>query len=384
MNKVFIIFFTAFFASFYAQVSVQKNPYEGMYTDDQKAINEVWNKYLNSFQEGNEGDCSLWKKDKYLTEGRCNALSSQGYYNPSLFKLSFKNQVISIESVNSEQYKIVSQFYTINDGALQPFAITNVMAEKNNNMFLLSDYLTYATKDWKSHKIGRINYHYRTGYILNEEKAKQANVTIENLDKLFKLTIPNDIQYFLADNCRQVYTISGFDFAPSMNNVADCAFFDSKNNIIYTTVRNGENHKHELIHRINIQYPYAHYLLLSGLSIYSSQKNTHIGYSYSELFTKFNNYYNEHKNIKPALIDTPSFDKNISIDYLMGAIVIDAILEKGGIDLLIKSLDAIETDEDIYNFLEKNYKVKKEQIGDWILLRAQKMSGKDFKFKINM
>ena len=384
MNKFFFIFFTVFFASLYAQVSVQKNPYEGMYTDDQKVINEIWNKYLNSFNEGGEGDCSLWKKNKYLSDNKCNVLSSQGYYNPSLFKLSFKNQVISIEPVTADQYKIVSQFYTINDGVLQPFAITNVMAEKNNNMFLLSDYLTYTTKDWKSHKIGRINYHYQTGYILNEEKAKQANATIGNIDKIFKLDISNDIQYFLADNCRQVYTISGFDFAPSMNNVSDCAFFDSKNNIIYTTIRNGENHKHELIHRINIQYPHAHYLLLSGLSIYSNQKNTHIGYSYSELFTKFNDYYNEHKTVKPVLIDAEPFDKKISIDYLIGAIVIDAILEKGGIDLLLKSLDTLETDEDLYNFLEKSYSVKKDQVGDWILLRAKKMTEKDFKFKINM
>jgi hypothetical protein len=46
-------------------------------------------------------------------------------------------------------------------------------------MFLLSDYLTYTTKDWKSHKIGRINYHYQTGYILNEEKANRLMQQLE-------------------------------------------------------------------------------------------------------------------------------------------------------------------------------------------------------------
>jgi hypothetical protein len=30
---------------------VYKNPYEGMYTDDQKVINEIWNKYLNSLMK---------------------------------------------------------------------------------------------------------------------------------------------------------------------------------------------------------------------------------------------------------------------------------------------------------------------------------------------
>jgi hypothetical protein len=63
--------------------------------------------------------------------------------------------------------------------------------------------------------------------------------------------------------------------------------------------------------------------------------------------------------VKPVLIDAEPFDKKISIDYLIGAIVIDAILEKGGIDLLLKSLDTLETDEDLYNFLEKAIALKR-------------------------
>lgn len=382
MNKILVFSLTLLYINlFFGQVKFQKSPYESMYNSDQIKIHKLWKEYLESINNKSSGDCSLWENSNNTFGNNCNLLISQGFFNPSLFNLGFTNQILSILRVDESTYNIFSIFYN-NNNTFEPFAITNVLAKRQKANFLLKDYLSFSTKEWKIRKVGRIIYHFPKDYNFNISNAKKANVTLNNIDNLFDIGSGNYIHYFIASNCNDVTSIVGFEYIPTQNSLLkNCAFYDEINSIIYTTRENGENHKHELIHRINIKYPNAHYLLTTGLSIYSSQRNVHIGFDFGELFKRFVNFYSNN-NESPSLFKQSNIGDNIVTEYLVGAILIDAILETGNIEGLREALNNLRSKDDIYNYLRTNFNVNENSEGNWLLERAKKLANENYKFKI--
>ena len=163
-----------------------------------------------------------------------------------------------------------------------------------------------------------------------------------------------------------------------------CGFYNTDNDFLYTNSFEGENYAHEIMHIINEKYNNSLYIILSGLAIYNNQKRVHLGYSFFELFNKFNDYLTKHNPSNIDLIKGIKFHNSIQTYYLMGAIIVDILLDSGGLDLLKKSMQETKTDEELLNFLYKNTDIKQENINLIIKSKVKELSSKNFKFKINL
>lgn len=132
-------------------------------------------------------------------------------------------------------------------------------------------------------------------------------------------------------------------------------FFDSFNNIVYTTEDAGEFHRHELIHLLNSVYPNAHPILLSGLSVYTNSSNSHLGEPLLYHFKKLEKRIKLNSTLNLADWDNIHHeDLESEPYYIIGALLVDCIVEKGGVNLLKESLAYGSRNEDVYHFLKIN------------------------------
>ena len=376
--KVLIFIFFLLFAKLSSQIEIVESNYASLYTDEQNKIYSLWKNYLKSWNNNKNEKCLFWKNDDY-----CDLLSTEGFFNPSLYELGFSNQVIDISRIDNKSYNISSLFYWIGENKdLNTMAITNVIAERQaDNSFLLSNFLTNNGEKFLIYKQEDIIYHYPQDFFFYKQNAKSAVIFLKKLRLLFNLP-QKTVNYYIFKNCQDVFKNKGFYFAPGMSRNENCAFFDSHNNIIYTTQNYGEAHYHELIHSINEKYPNAHYLLLSGLAIYHNDDNVLFLNNYNDLFMSLNRYI-LHNNIKSIdIFNFPTFDSSITGDYMSGAILIDVILQNGGIELLKEALKEIKTDDDVNNFINKKLKLSSKEYNDLSLKKIKEMSNLDFKTKL--
>ena len=175
-----------------SQIKITNSDYEISFNSDQKKIYNLWTSYLEVWNvQDKQKLCSFWKNE-------CDLLSSEGFFNPSLYELGFENQVLKIEKIEEEKFKISSIFYWVDENYhFKPMAIVNVIAIKNGKgEFLLDNYLTYSTKGWKSRNVGNINYHFSKQNKFNYSDAKKANLFLNNLKERFNLNNLNRILYF--------------------------------------------------------------------------------------------------------------------------------------------------------------------------------------------
>lgn len=358
-----------------SQIKIANSDYEFFFNSDQKKIYNLWTSYLEAWNvQDKQKLCSLWKNE-------CDLLSSEGFFNPSLYELGFENQVLKIEKIDEEKFKISSIFYWVDENYhFKPMAIVNVIAIKNGKgEFLLDNYLTYSTKGWKSRNVGNINYHFSKQNKFNYSDAKKANLFLNNLKERFNL---NNLktEYYIFENCQELNLYRGFSFFPVNNE--HCAFFDSKNKIVYTTKFYGEFHHHELIHHLNSKFESAHYLLLSGISIYHSGKNVLSSYSLQELFSKLEQHILEKNIVQFNIFNFPTFEIKVTGDYLVGAILVDIIIEKGGKEMLLRALETTRTDEELESFILNELSLSNEKLNLYILQKIKEMSSQSFKIKI--
>ena len=342
-------------------------------------INEIfslWKNYLSSNPD-EIYDNPYWNKKEKNEYVSYDLLKSEGFLNPSLYGLYPKNIVLYIKK-ESDHYIINSLYYWIEDNEVYPLAVTNVVAKKELGKFKLYNQLTYNTSAWSKNQIGFIEYYYYPDYKLNHEKAIRANKFLKNIHDLFGIE-KTSIKYYIARNCDDIHKIKGFEYVITMGQIPNiCAFYDTFNNIIYTTEDSGAFHKHELIRSINSSYPEAHSILLSGLSVYTDSDNSHLGKPLLFHLKKL-----KHRiDLNPDL-DLKDWNNIKSEDllsepyYIIGAIMVDFMLEKGGIDLLKKSLSVGSSNEDVYNFFMEEFDIDKQELGSVLKKRLYKLAAEE-------
>ena len=239
----------------------------------------------------------------------------------------FNNRVLSINLISENKYLIKSLFNTENG---EIFAITNVVAKKNNDTIKLSNYIFEYTKNWKISETTNFKYVYLPEYSFNSEKAKEAENFYLNICNVFNIK-PEKLTYFIAKNCDNIYDMMGYEYIFSKGENSECGYFETKNNFIYATEKAGENHYHEITHFINKFYPNANELLLTGISAYISKEKAHFGKPLIYHTKRVNECLQKNKQIdlsKPS--DFYSLDEMTNPQYVVGAVLCDLIIEKGG------------------------------------------------------
>jgi len=351
--------------------------------EDINSVFNLWKSYLSSnpdsiYDNPNWNDSEKKKYKSY------DLLKSEGFLSPSLYALQPLNTVLYINEYGND-YLIHSMYYWISDDkTLNPLAITNVVAKKENGIFKLYNYLPFYTNRWKSTQVGMINYYYQNDYVFDTENAQKADKLLNKLNELFDLDLKN-LTYYIARDCDEIHKMKGYDYIVSMGRTPSlCAFFDSQNSIVYSNSNAGEYHMHELIHVINTKYTNANHLLLSGLSVYTNDKNSHLGKPFLHYMYRIQNYINANPKFDLANFDKLPQIEEIDTYYFVGALIADIILEKGGVELLKESLNSGVENTDLLLFLEKELGLNKQKLDSLLKKKFKKTSQtQKFNFRIN-
>jgi len=337
---------------------------------EKNQIIELWTNYIKSNPNEINNNPNWFPTDK-LRYKSYDLLKSEGFLSPSLYYFQLNNKIISI-SKTEEDYIIKSVFFDKDNFDI--YAITNVVATKLNGQFYLTNYQPKLTKDWKTKDVGNFTYHYFPEYIFDVTKAEKANAYLEKICSVFELK-PEKINYFICRDCDDIFKIKGFDYVVSMGNAKECGFYDSFNNIIYATAFAGENHQHEITHFINNYFPNANELLLTGLSAYWGEENAHKGKPLIYSIKRVNEYLKTHLEID---LNNPNefwkLDEDTNPQYVIGALICDIAIEKGGIEMLKKFLINSKSDEEFHSFIEKELKIKKGELNKYLRNKLEKIS----------
>ncbi|WP_281297186.1 hypothetical protein [Flavobacterium limnophilum] len=382
-NSIIIVLFFLSLQSFSQKIQTKLGPGIDLKNEDVNSIFNLWKNYLSSnpdliYDNPNWNDSEKKKYKSY------DLLKSEGFLNPSIYALQPLNTVLYINEFGND-YIIHSMYYWINeDNTLNPLAITNVVAKKENGVFKLYNYLPFYTNVWKSKQVGMINYNYPNDYIFDNENAQKADKLLHKLNELFDLDLKN-LTYYIARDCDEIHKMKGFEYIISMGRTPSlCRFYDTQNSIVYSSSKIGEYDMHELIHVINAKYTKAHYLLLSGLATYTNDKSASFGKPFLYYIDRIQNYIDANLGI-----DLADFEKLPQIDeidayYFVGALITDIILEKGGIDLLKEALNSGVEDKDLLQFLEKKVGLNKQKLDSLLKNKFKKASqNQNFTFRIN-
>ena len=339
---------------------------------ERNEIIHLWKKYLNSKPYQLNNNPNWLEADKKVYKSY-DLLRSEGFIQPSIYHFQLDNKILSITK-NNDDYIIKSAF--INKENLDIFAIINVVATKQNGKFILTNYQKTLTQNWSTKTVGSITYHYFPEYQFNEENALKANEFINTISSTFDLK-NEKINYFICKDCDDVYKTKGFDYVFTMGNSTECGFFDSYNNIIYATQLAGENHQHELTHVINKYFPKANDLLLIGLSAYFGEENSHNGKPILYHIKRVNDYLKAHPEVD---LNKPNefwkLDNETNPQYVIGSVLCDLIIKKGGIPLLKEFLNSGKSIDDFLRFIELKLNLKKTNLNDYLRKNIEEISKK--------
>ncbi|MDQ8747029.1 hypothetical protein [Elizabethkingia miricola] len=338
-NFVLILFGFTFSAN--AQIHVVKN--NGNVSKNEGKVFEVFKSYMEAVDDRNGGR-KFWNTDKKFAS--YDFLFSEGFWNPNLYAYISQANILSITDTGAGS-KLIRVLMSPSDKTDNIYAIVNYVFKDNK----LSNYTDFYTEKWTKRTVGNIEYHFPSDYSFNSASARQANVFVNKLQEIFKLDNHNKLHYYIAKNCKEVRTVQGYDYVLGEGQSYNCAFFDSQNKIIYTTAFSAENHKHELIHLINIKYPNAHYWLTSGFSVYNNSDNAHIGKSLAWHCQNISDFIKVHPDFNFLEEEREIKLEGTSVDYFVGAALIHLFLKK----YTTEDLGMIMEKSSEKDFFEKNY-----------------------------
>lgn len=382
-----LVIFSSFNLSFSQKIEVTTAPGIDLSRNDINEVVNLWKLYLNKNPESNIQNI-YWNDFEKTKYNSCDLLRTEGFFNPSLYALGFKNKILFVKNEDNK-YLINSMYYYIDENnEFIPFATTNVYAIKENNEYKLYNYLPIATKNWKERKVGNIIYYFPEEYNFNNDMAVRANNYVEKIIQLFDIEHLNTITYYIAPNCEEIYNIKGFDFIVGRGNKTNlCGFFDNQNYIVYSNYNAGEFYRHELLHIINNRFADTHEILLSGISVYTNAKNTFLGKPFSfHIKNICENFLDKDKKNDILNFDTlPSLNSETEVFYFVGAVLIEITLEKGGEKLMLKLFKDCKNFDDILFFFQNEFGYNKEELNKKVKERFYKISNdKDYKFLLQL
>lgn len=346
---------------------------------ERSAVIKLWTGYLHSKPDSiyNNPYWNMSEKREY----KCyDLLKSEGYIQPSLYYLNLDNKILSVTKADNG-YLIKSVFYRGKSETI--FAITNVLARKENGRYYLSNYQSRYTTGWISKKVGIINYHYFPEYKFDSIKANSANLFLCKLSTLLKFKV-DPINYFICRDCDDIFRVIGFDYVFSMGNQQECGFFDGYNNIIYATALAGEQHRHELTHTLNQYFPQGHEWMMSGIAAYWGGENAHHGKPMMYHIKHVNEYLMLHPEIDlNKLTEFRQLDNYTNPIYVIGAILCDKALRDGGIEKLKRCFNYGRSEEQLLSMIETELHIKRDKLDQFLRNRVSELA-KENKFEVIM
>ena len=332
---------------------------------DVVTVNQLWTDYLQIGKPDSLYNNPYWNeadKQRYVSY---DLLRSEGYYK--LYSLAkygdLRNLILSVTPV-ADGYDIRSMYYWPGP---TPYilAITHAVAKKDETgEFRLYNWLHHYSRDWKSKQVGKITYYYYPEYRFNKAKARRAAEFLDFLTDTFEISVDH-LDIYISRGWSDTEKLKGYEYTVSSTVVNDYDLggtTDTDNNIIYSNSTKGEFYEHEMMRLINQFYPNAHRLFLNGLSEYYTEDKMMRGVSIKEHFRRFDEYLDAHPEIDLKELDTFNAGNLAEVNYLLGLVIVDMTIDKGGYDLLKEAMKTVNTDDQMRDFIEKELGIAVEDI----------------------
>ncbi len=325
-------------------------------------IVQKWEQYLNTRDTFFYRDSPLWSYEEKLVHKLPDFEIHSLCYRTKKFS-EYKPSIISIQRIDSA-YVLKMMFAKSDSGKTDLLAIYNVVAAKENNEFVFHRYSEFFGRQWIRKEVGIITIFYDSTHVFNEELAKKNDSFNRAIAKHFGVD-PIPLRYYLFKSTIDRLRSKGYDFDTRMfETVQKSAEVDLYNNIIYAS--NGtEFYPHEVIHfYTNVKYGNSiHGFFNEGVA--------------TLLGGNINTYANDLDVLKDFTLKNPNFDfthltqisKSIgstNTRYTVGALLCEAIINKGGWKSLDEVLKSGNRDQDLYSSLENALHIKQSDINTYV------------------
>jgi hypothetical protein len=352
-----IIFFIVICA--FCNLNAQHHVYQNfsLHDPEKETIAQLINEYINgrlkSEQVFVDYDIKTFKSIDIAKE----ALSLGG----TLYNITFDANILSIKK-EGDNYMVQVMFYWHNpettNRTISVLGIMDFWVRKENNNWKISNYLNYYSRQWSTTTVGNFKFIYYPEFPFDNHKAKKAVDFYNGLNDFFGISQTEFLTYFIAQNCDDIYKLSGFEYFISEGNDNNlCAIYDEKNSIIYTNPSKGEMHLHEIIHTLNKHFPTCNDMLKIGLSCYINNAGSR-GNDAMYHVKRFIDYAEINNVDFENFENLENVDEYTNISYVIGPTLCNAIYRKGGKELL---LDFMNNTKDMTVFkskLKKEFKIK--------------------------
>ena len=116
----------------------------------------------------------------------------------------------------------------------------------------------------------------------------------------------------------------------------------------------GEYYAHEIIHLINNSYPYCHTLIKMGLAAYIDDAGSASKSSFF-LVAKLKQYSTK-RIVNLQDFSTVQYnDEYTDVRYSIGAVMVNSLMRKGGLQLLIECMTKSKDDTELKNFFRNKF-----------------------------
>jgi hypothetical protein len=211
------------------------------------------------------------------------------------------------------------------------FAIHNVVFIKENNNWVMENYINHYKRNWKHKPTKYFDYHFSDEYQINQSKIDSANIFIESVYHKMNFPIPEKkIEYIIANDFDEFSKLHGFDYFSFQFTTGTTAAYRGS-----ITTMIGPFHAHEIVH-LALKGKKVNYILNEGFADYLGSK-IQFPKRYSSNLKSFKKYLKDNPDID--LLEV--FKGNVQIPwlgfsykYVLGAWLCEYIVDKYGFETL--------------------------------------------------
>ena len=265
----------------------------------------------------------------------------------------FPPYILSAEKIGNEYFLktvFAQKEVSLNDTSANnqnPVAIIDIVVSNQSGKFYLKNSLNYQVLNFKKAKIGKIEYYVHPLLEIDNFSCQKANEFCDSLSKIWTgQSLQENIKYYVTPSPESLSRLLGFDFA-----YFGYTFGYTSINAKYIFSGTGNfNYRHELAHLVIGDIKNS--LLSEGLATYYGGSGN---VQFVELVKDFNkeNYPLNEDKLKSILQNTNS--KNY---YVLGAILVNEVIKKSGIEGLKKFSQININDEKMISEICKNLGIK--------------------------
>jgi hypothetical protein len=325
-----------------------------------KQVYHLWRSYLSS-QPDSIYDNPYWleaEKGRY-TDFDISRRWTYGYTLASgrsaheVFGLT--PRVLSIEKEREGLYAIRTLYAPDSSKPHEIYSFQRVYADQENGKWKLRNALSLLTENWERTRVGPLRYVYPPDYEFDRKKAERSAAFIDSLEQKFELPETEPIAYYIGRNYDEMAEICGLDYAWDGN--TGRVYYENRQIFVGTA---SERYPHEIVHIVvGGQYD-LHPLISEGLAMYLG------GFGKQTLHDLAGPV--AERVVEKGLTLEDMFSgqgMNPGTYYAGGAVLVEAIYEKGGREMLNSFLSRAESESEVYEALSELLAVEQSEAGEW-------------------